>query len=689
MPEEYKIDYTGIQIPDIEAIKRTSQQFTNWRRSMGFQTEEEKNAALTAEMQAAQQRFNDQDLWNSEDPYEVYNVYETDPVKQAEFRRNGQMVAGVGSTLATLPFTAGIMGGWTPAIVSTATGAAGGHAGAYGGQKLGQYIDDKYGTNLTPGLTFAGGLIGGTIGGGLGYKGWEGATNQYLINKAFKSGQLKWGQPTSYTAYHQSATPITKFKFPFKRWDVAKHGADPNGAFFTVGKPAGSGFLAERPYTGQFQVKVQKPLIQTGELTGPTKNGLRNAIVRRARKNGADAVFFDGIADNQLQNQQILFAMDNADIGYRGMVGTPFKQGNWQSPRGVRNQVLNGHLKGDDAVQMFKDYGVVPIPANSKIYSDIQKLVPEARERYGLVGHTGIADDEIAGSLYKRAIELNGEGNAAVWTETGEPRLLFRGDTRRYKRLMDRMSPEKLATKKGTMDNSLGNLFLSYPDHYQGADRYLGTARLFDHQWSMNGSGTGSQPVSIIRNMTFDDTFRLPEGTRVLYEGTQGIYPIKVYKLPAHSMESGVNDLNTFVVRTKGLRDASDEISVLNDDWLVMRPNFKGKTKLIEDENGFPMYLNEDGTTSPALAGYDARKGMSEHYRWLLDDAQQRGQGLLWSKPGSALRDEHSSFDYYALPNFNRQNAKHLFGWDLRRPVQWNVDNIYLEKGGKIENPDH
>ena len=82
----------------------------------------------------------------------------------------------------------------------------------------------------------------------------------------------------------------------------------------------------------------------------------------------------------------------------------------------------------------------------------------------------------------------------------------------------------------------------------------------------MNGSGTGSQPVSIIRNMTFDDTFRLPEGTRVLYEGTQGRYPIKVYKLPAHSMESGVNDLNTFVVRTKGLRDASDEISVLNDD---------------------------------------------------------------------------------------------------------------------------
>lgn len=346
MPEEYKIDYTGIQVPDIESVRKTaqqfrdsSQQFTNWRRSMGIQTEEEKNAALKAEMQAAQQRFNDQDLWNSEDPYEVYNAYETDPAKQAEFQRNGQMVAGVGSTIATLPFTAGMMGGWVPALVSTATGAAGGYAGSYAGQKLGSYIDNKYGVNTTPFLSFFGGLTGGILSGGLGYKSWEGATNQYLINKAFKSGQLKWGQPTSYTAYHQSATPTTKFKFPFKeRWDVKTHGADPNGAFFTVGKPAGSGFLAERPYTGQFQVNVKKPLIQTGELTGPTKNGLRNAIVRRARRNGADAVFFDGIADNQLQNQQILFAMDNADIGYRGMVGTPFKRKLfWDHPKGMRN----------------------------------------------------------------------------------------------------------------------------------------------------------------------------------------------------------------------------------------------------------------------------------------------------------------------------------------------------------------
>jgi hypothetical protein len=83
-------------------------------------------------------------------------------------------------------------------------------------------------------------------------------------------------------------------------------------------------------------------------------------------------------------------------------------------PKVERNQVLNGHLKGDAAVQMFKEYGTTTIPSNSKIYSQIQQLVPEARERYKLVGRTDITDDEIAGSLYKRAMELSGNSNAAI-----------------------------------------------------------------------------------------------------------------------------------------------------------------------------------------------------------------------------------------------------------------------------------
>ena len=193
----------------------------------------------------------------------------------------------------------------------------------YGGYKLGEKLDDSFGTNFIAPITS---IVGGVAGyhGGLtaGMK----AADAHTINQAFKSGQLKYGEPTAYTAYHQSSTPITKFKFPFKRWDVKMHGADPNGAFFTIGDPAKSGFLTERPYTGQFYIRTQKPLIQTGEITGTTKNNIRNAIVRRARRDGADAVFFDGIADNQLQNQKILFATDKANIDYRGMVDTPFKR---------------------------------------------------------------------------------------------------------------------------------------------------------------------------------------------------------------------------------------------------------------------------------------------------------------------------------------------------------------------------
>lgn len=168
MPEEYKIDYTGIQIPDIEAIKRTSQQFTNWRRSMGFQTEEEK-------LKEAQERASAAwaELGNSEDVYDWYNALQPDPRKQAKFREDGAKTAG---WLMTIPMTiasAGTMG-WVPALTTTATGIAGG----YGGYKAGEYLDNKLDTKwLAPTLGFAGGMFGG----GLGYKGLVKAGNAGLL----------------------------------------------------------------------------------------------------------------------------------------------------------------------------------------------------------------------------------------------------------------------------------------------------------------------------------------------------------------------------------------------------------------------------------------------------------------------------------------------------------------------------
>lgn len=136
-----------------------------------------------------------------------------------------------------------------------------------------------------------------------------------IVKKAFKEGRLRFGLPTIFDrAYHQSDKPVTEFVFPYKRWDVINHGADPKAAFFTLDNPATGGFLSERPFINHFTVFAQRPLHQIGEITGTTKNGVRNRIVKEARKRGADAVVFEGIADNQLKNQNILMAFDTSDI---------------------------------------------------------------------------------------------------------------------------------------------------------------------------------------------------------------------------------------------------------------------------------------------------------------------------------------------------------------------------------------
>jgi hypothetical protein len=265
--------------------------------------------------------------------------------------------------------------------------------------------------------------------------------------------------------------------------------------------------------------------------------------------------------------------------------------------------------------------------------------------------------------LYKRAMELNGEGNAAVW-ETGEPKLLFRGDTRRYNKLLHRPEPEQLTG--GTADNALGNLFLGELPGLDewGIERYL-------HRVEPNYFGKESLWLSATGEgiKHGNETLKYIPGDLA---GAYGqIYAPKTTRsfgqvklLPAKISVGGGNDVNPFIVRAKNLRDISDEVSVGADHALL-------KSKGID---------YSDGT----------QKAILKHYRSVLDDAKINDQGLFESKPYSPFRpDEHEIHTYYALPNFNRQNAKHLFGWDLRRPVQWDVDNIYLEKGGKIENPDH
>lgn len=357
-----------------------------------------------------------------------------------------------------------------------------------------------------------------------------------------------------------------------------------------------------------------------------------------------------------------------------------------QSPKSIKlENTLTNHLQGQDAVDMFKQYGGIEIPEGSINGEQLRMYVPEARERYGLVGNTNITDEEIAQALYKHSQEL-GEGSAAKNIQ-GEPQLLFRGDTKRYTELKPRITPEELAKVGGTMDNSLGTLFLGeLPSQRGGLERYIATIRDFRGVKRLAGSGTGSRAKlpngDIVKEYVNDEIAVIPEGSYQLFSQPIRQDNISVYKLPASLTETGVNDINAFVVRTPNMRDATREISVLNDDFLVLngpKVDYYGPVRRqILDKDGFPLLVDEKGTVvGNGLAGSSERSAMAEHYQQVLNKAQAEQQGLLKSNKNSYLRDEHSSYDYFALPNFNIKGAKHLLPYDLRIPRNWNDPNIY------------
>lgn len=312
---------------------------------------------------------------------------------------------------------------------------------------------------------------------------------------------------------------------------------------------------------------------------------------------------------------------------------------------------LTEHVQGDEAIKMFKQYGGQdPIVENSPLMDRMRRYAPEARERYGIVGNTSITDEEIARSLYKQANSISQKGNQAV-NSKGEPLVLFRGDTKRYENLRPPSSPEEVAKETWTMDNALGTLYLGdLPNPKgEGLDRYLVTQR-FGGIEGLNSSATGSKyvvPKGVDRSMP------LP-GSRLL---TQRNAPHGasdyIFKVPSKYVESGVNDINAFVVNSKGLRDATDEISVFFDDALSKKQNFKG----VPNDN--------------------SRESIAKHYQNVLDDANIKNQGLLKSNKRSQLRDEHDYYDYYALPKFNHNNIKHILPYDMRIPRNLKDPNIY------------
>ena len=324
---------------------------------------------------------------------------------------------------------------------------------------------------------------------------------------------------------------------------------------------------------------------------------------------------------------------------------------------------LTTHLQGDDAVKMFKEYGGEAWPEGSINGDQLMKYVPEARERYGIVGRTDITDEEIAQALYKHSKELG--GNTAAVNAQGEPQLLFRGDTYPYTELkthgVDTLAPGD------TPDNVLGTLFLDKLNgKSQGIERYLYTSVNGIPVKLQSGSSpawnTDEEMINYIKN-NFNSSTLQPsyEFTSIPHHGER----VPVYKLKRESVRSGANDVNAFVVRTPKVRNATEEIGVI-------------RTSELKNRDMFP----------------EGREGDILYNLNLIDDAKANNQGLLKSEPafeqvnqGSGkfksiantpkYRDEHDTFTYFALPDFNAKNAKHLLPYDLRIPRNWNDPNIY------------
>jgi len=174
------------------------------------------------------------------------------------------------------------------------------------------------------------------------------------------------------------------------------------------------------------------------------------------------------------------------------------------------------------------------------------------------------------------------------------------------------------------MDNSLGNLFLgelpgTAGKHTKGLERYLVTGREFLGNKTLEGSGTGSRAIMP------DGNFATEWGKNV-NEFPKGSYPLVtyntrfgdniIYKLPATSSESGINDINAFVVRTPQMRDASREISVLNDNFMVKggsKVDYHGPIRReVLDKDGFPLIVDEKGNVVvDGLAGSSDRQAMA------------------------------------------------------------------------------
>ena len=279
-----------------------------------------------------------EDIKKNIDSKKLSTSVKTDQVKQNIYEDQKKFLDTAGAVGATtLPLIAA-----APAIITAPGAMIGGLVGGVLGAKgtdaavrklsnnkysnWGDFVSKGkyYGETLNTLIDFTnpGAIIGGGLGAKAGHNIYSNLSNRYTFNQLLKNGQLEFTGPKTYDGYHQSDKIITEFKFPFKeRWDVKTHNADPNGVFFSEA-PVEKGFLAKRPVINKYTINSNKALVQHGDISpaiDQSKNGLRNYIVKQARKNGADLVMFENIADNQNLGQNVLFALDKSKIKFKGI----------------------------------------------------------------------------------------------------------------------------------------------------------------------------------------------------------------------------------------------------------------------------------------------------------------------------------------------------------------------------------
>ena len=362
-----------------------------------------------------------------------------------------------------------------------------------------------------------------------------------------------------------------------------------------------------------------------------------------------------------------------------------------QKPKTPQNKKLTKHVQGEEAVRMFKEYGGIPIPKKSVNGKQLRMYVNEAREKYGLVGNKNITDTEIAQALYKHVKEL-GKGSAAKNSQ-GEPQLLFRGDTKSYTQLKDR----ELDTDYIVMDNGLGTLFTGeFPGYRADYPLRVGSSRYLDGwylnpetgKWTYRNGGTGTNNNTQKGYQMFYRPFPNKHGE---------LHPagfIKAASTPEHP-----NDLNAFVVRTPAVRNSDREISVLNDDLLLRLPTLKtqrykynkDEKRIVDTEMTPERQASKEmmdrilGISPEKRQKMTDKSALYEHYYNVLQDAERKQQGLLKSSrigengvtSKNSLREEHPYYSYFVVPNFNKQNVKHILPYDLRIPRNWNDPNIF------------